>query len=246
MELAIMNRSGSDMQTYPVDLVDVRTRYEEILAAQEEVGGELVVRAKVAAGGAKRFDLLICGEDTDASASSVVGVVFHHHLCNAYFSEDGEKKSPPLCSSLDGVTGTVRESGEVRSCAECPYNEYGSSAKGRGKACKNMIRLYLLTEGIPAPLVISLPPTSIEKWRNYRLSLLAVNHLKVDEVVTELTILKAENAKGDAYGVVKPKMLGRITDEMREVVDFFKAGMRAEIELSADDYNRGDGEDSHA
>lgn len=246
MEFALMNREQKAIQLYSLDLAGIRDLYSEILAAQEEVGGTLTFRAKVPAGGGKSFDILTGNEDMDTSTPSLVGVVIHTQKCNAYFDEDNVGNTPPICSSEDSVCGTIRESGEIRYCNECPLNKFNSSAKGSGKACKNMIRLYVLIEGSPVPIMLTLPPTSIRAWQSYRTSVLAMNRLRPEEAVTEFTLGTATNASGVKYSVVKPKLLGRLSEEMSQVATFFAQGFKSTIELSADDYNRGDGEDSHA
>ena len=48
-------------------------------------------------------------------------------------------------------------------CATCPYNEYGSSLSGRGKACANSIWLYVLIDGEVLPCLLKAPPSSLNK-----------------------------------------------------------------------------------
>ena len=39
-----------------------------------------------------------------------------------------------------------------RACADCPHNQWGTDPKGgKGKACKNMVRVYVLQEGCAFP-----------------------------------------------------------------------------------------------
>ena len=165
MELGLIKKAETKVVEFSFD--GIREIYAEILEAQKEVGGTVVYRAKVATGGGKSFEIETGNEETDTSAQKLVGVVIHSHKCNARFDEN-QTGEPPVCSSMDGITGLDRENGELSNCASCPYNEYGSSIKGSGKACKNMIRLYMMVEGSALPLLISLPPTSLKAWQNYR------------------------------------------------------------------------------
>ncbi len=224
---------------HSLDLSTVREIYGEILSAQEEVGGTVTYRAKVAAGGGKMFEILTGDEAADTAVQSIVGVVIHEQKCSAYF--EGEGNSPPLCSSMDWTYGMERESGDVRRCADCPRHEFGSAEKGGGKACKDMIRLYILTEGAPLPLLLALPPTSLKNWQNYRLATLAPRRLKASDVVTEFSLSPATNAAGIKYSVVKPKLLGRVSEEARTVVTMFASGIKSAVSgdaVTGEDYNR--------
>lgn len=236
MELGLIKPQETAVAAFSFE--GVREIYAEILAAQEEVGGMVTYRAKVATGGGKSFDIDTGNEDTDTSTQRLVGVVIHSHKCNARFDEDSTGE-PPICSSMDGEYGTDAESGEVHTCSKCPYNQYGSSSKGSGKACKNMIRLYMMVEGSPIPLVISLPPTSIKSWQNYRLGVLASRKLKPVEAVTELTLTPQVSKSGNKYSVVRPKLVGKLDEAGAEAARFFASGFVPKVEITADDYNRG-------
>lgn len=235
MELGLIKKAEASVAEFSFD--GIREIYTEIMEAQKEVGGTIVYRAKVATGGGKSFDIDTGNEETDTSVQKLVGVVIHSHKCNARFDENltGE---PPVCSSMDGITGIEKESGELISCANCPYNEYGSSAKGSGKACKNMIRLYMMVEGSALPLLISLPPTSLKPWQNYRLGVLASQKLKPVDVVTELSLSPTVSKKsGNKYSVVKPRLVGKLDEKAAEMAKFFASGFSASVDITADDYN---------
>jgi hypothetical protein len=232
---------AAPLAPHALDLSGVKEVYGEILAAQEEVGGTVTYRAKVAAGGGRLFEIVTGDEAADTSAQTIKGIVIHEQKCSAYF--EGEGSSPPLCSSMDWTYGTERESGEVHRCADCPRHQFGSAEKGGGRACKDMIRLYILTEGIPLPLLLSLPPTSLKNWQNYRLATLAPRRLRASDVVTEFSLSPAVNAAGIKYSVVKPRALGLVDEEARPVVQMFAAGIKSAVsgdEVSGEDYNRGE------
>lgn len=243
MELSIGKSlfAGADTLTvHEMDLSGVREIYGEILAAQDEVGGTVTYRAKVAAGGGKLFEILTGDDAADTAVQTITGVVIHEQKCSAYF-EEGEGNSPPLCASMDWTFGTERESGEVRRCADCPRHAFGSAVKGGGKACKDMIRLYILTEGAALPLLLSLPPTSLKNWQNYRLATLAPRRLKASDVVTEFSLSPAVNAAGIKYSVVKPKLLGRVSPDAAPIVAMFQSGIKSAVSgdtVTGDDYNR--------
>ena len=216
-----------------LDLGAIRRDYAEIAEAQKEVGGMVTFRAKVATGGGKAFDIDTGDEDTSTSVPTFSGVIVYNHNCNAYFDEDSSGNAPPVCSSMDAVTGV----------------DTLSAANGRGKACKNMHRLYIITEGSAIPLMLALPPTSLKAFRNYRLSTLASKHLKPCEVVTEFSLSPQVSQTGQKYSVVKFKLLGKLNDADAKVAKFFADTMKASAskvpEMSADDYNRAGSESDH-
>lgn len=237
MELSLITKAA-DVAVAPFDLSEVREIYAEIMAAQEEVGGTITYRAKIPSGG-KSFDILTGNEDMDTSTPKLVGVVIHSHKCNAMF-EEGSRNSPPLCSSVDGVIGCDANGEHV--CEDCPMNQYGTAkgGAGAGKACKNMIRIYMMTEGCPIPLVLTLAPTSLAGWQSYRLGVLGPKRLKPHEVVTEFSIKLETSRGGDQYSVVRPKLVGLLPDAAKAHAAYFASGFQPKVVMEADDYNRGD------
>lgn len=101
---------------------------------------------------------------------------------------------------MDGKTAIWTDTGELRSCEGCPYNEYGSGAdqtgkQGRGKACKNMRRLYLMMSGDPNLYLLTVPPTSI-KDVNRQLAKILAGGIPYTGMILRFTLEKATNANG--------------------------------------------------
>lgn len=233
MDLSLITKT-ENVAVAPFALSEMRAIYTEILAAQEEVGGTILYRAKIPSGGAKAFEIVTGNDDTDTTVQKLVGVVIHSQKCSARFDED-TRGLPPVCASSDGVIGLEGDVEHV--CADCPFNRFGTAKKGGGKACKNMIRLYMMVEGSPIPIVVSLPPTSIEGWRNYRLGVLGPRQLKPYEVVTELSLTAETNRAGDRYSVVRPRLIGRLSDADKANAAFFASGFQPQLVVDESDYN---------
>lgn len=104
---------------------------------------------------------------------------------------------PPQCMSLDGRTGLGNPGGQ---CTLCKFAQFGSDGRSRGQACKQMIRLLVMTKTTIIPFMLSLPPTSIKAWRQYTMKLLAAQ-LRPDVVVTRFTVDERSNTDGIKYGV---------------------------------------------
>lgn len=80
---------------------------------------------------------------------------------------------PPGCFAIGKVLANMQpcpESPEPQhdTCAGCPHDQWGSSATGKGKACKNARELAVILEEQAGDLenaeifIISIPPTSIK------------------------------------------------------------------------------------
>lgn len=222
------------------DISSAKGIYERIKKAQDAVGGRPTLKAKVGAGGVKIFT--ITNGSKDIVTEKFQGVIVAHHKSNALFVSDDENaenmNTPPICSSVDGITGIVHETGECKNCESCPHNVFGTS--GKGKACKNMHRLFILVEGSPIPVTLSLPPTSLELWRNYALMDVAAAGLDMAEVVTEFSLINEVNAAGQKYSIVNFKLVGKVNEEVKE----FCASMGGAIEtaprlaITAEEYSR--------
>jgi len=216
------------------EIAGMKETYDELRIAQEEVGGTFVWRAKIPSGGGRSFEITE-GDNLIASVPSFSGVIIHNYKCNArYGSEMG---LPPICSSLDGNNGLDTETGEMLECKNCEYNKYGTDKNGRGKACKNMHRVYVLTEGNPIPVLLSIAPTSLRNWQDYRLSL-ASKKLKPSEVKTEFSLEIKSNSEKTNYSVVKFNLEGKISAEAAAIAAMVENGFKATTEITADDYNR--------
>lgn len=236
--LSLFNKSEEVIE-FNIDLAGMKELVAEMKEAMEECDGNIYYKAKMAAGGGKSFEIITGDDDSDVVVPSITGVIVDNHRCNAYFDEDSGGNSPPVCSSNDAKFGINIETGEQIPCAKCPLNEYGSSSKGKGKACKNMHRLYILTEGCPLPVVLSLPPTSLKAWQNYRLSTLAMKKLKPHEVVTEIALSTETSSTGNKYSVAKFKLCGRLSDDNKAMASLLTQNMANDKpELTGDDYNR--------
>ena len=98
---------------------------------------------------------------------------------------------------MDGKIGVIAESGELRTCADCPNNKFGS-AKNGGKACKQKRRMYLLRENESLPILLSLPTGSLAEFSKYVMRLLSRGK-KPNRVVTKFSLKKVQNAGGISY-----------------------------------------------
>jgi hypothetical protein len=87
-------------------------------------------------------------------------------------------------------------------CASCPNNEWGSADTGKGKACQDVRRLALITEGdlqeIETAQVayLKVPVTSLSYWAGYVRDLEAVHHKPPLAFVTEISVKPQQRLPG--------------------------------------------------
>lgn len=236
MNLSLINRTAELPIDAEANFSDLREDYREILEAQEETGVTVSFRAKLPSSGGKNFSIITGDENTDFDTPEFSGVIVRTERCNARF-EDDVLGNPPLCSSMDGINGVEAETGECHKCAVCPYNKYGTASKGSGKACKNMIRLYILVPGIAIPLLLTLPPTSLSAWTNYRINVKTQYRMALNEVSTKFALTNGTSKKGHKYPIVKMSVEGRVADDQREFLEYVSEQLNPKIEITADDYN---------
>jgi len=152
-------------------------------------------RVKLPAGGGTAFEIPSAESDESEMAKDITGVIVYNHPAFAYYRDKyAGGNNPPDCGSFDGATGVGTPGG---SCANCPYNKFGSG-EGQSKLCKNKRMLYILREGELFPITLSLPTGSLKTFTNYVKSQLSRGR-KLNQVVTRISLKKATNASGIAF-----------------------------------------------
>lgn len=211
-------------------------------AVQEEMDGLGSIpfdRVKIPSGGGLAFEVPGETEDDTESLTELVGVILDHNPVNAYWAEKfaGGNESPD-CSSYDGKQGVVRETGECRDCERCPYNQFGSD--GAGKACKNMHRVYILKEGNPVPLILTLPPTSLKYLRNYVAKSIILKGFRCWQVITKVTLKKEKSKDGITYSRAAFALVDKLAPEQIASTEAMKNMVRQiykTIDIEGDEYN---------
>lgn len=113
-------------------------------------------------------------------------------------------------------------------CKSCPLNQFGSS--GKGKACKNQIRLMCLSGAVTAAevptaevLPATLPPTSISNWAAY------VKGLRDMGLVPWATITSLGCEKFKTWFKVTFKPTQRITQDIWVALKARKTSIREQM-----------------
>lgn len=184
-------------------------------------------KVKIPGGGVTQFEMASDNPERPDYIPELEGILLYNHSANAYW-EDGEEyddNTPPLCQSLDGKIGHGTPGGL---CASCGYNAFGSAAKGKGKACKNMRTLYLLRSGEFMPLQISLPPTSIKPYNAFYNTVFALRRRPIYGSIIRISLKKA-SSNGYDYSVATFCKVRDLAGEELAAVKAYAEGFREQV-----------------
>lgn len=241
-----------------LDSFQIANRYEgldpELLAELKDEledldpeSGIMCRQIKLPSGGALVYEVQGDDDGKPTYMDEILGVIIFTHRCSgfwpgAYGTGDDQAKIP-ACSSMDGKTGLWTDTGELRNCETCPMNQFGSATdqkgqQGRGKACKNMRRLYLMLDGDPNFYLLTVPPTSIKEV-NRQLAKIMAGGVPYTGLVVKLSLEKAKNAGGIEYskvviskaGPLPPAIATQAQAMRRQIKDQYQS-----MAITADDY----------
>lgn len=129
-------------------------------------------------------------------------IVLDHILENHYYADsyDPDNPSSPVCFAFSHgdeelVPHEKSSEPQCEQCKGCPMNEFGSAERGRGKACKNIRRLAIITEDeMEDPenatvAYLKVPVTSVKAWAGYVQQLANVMRIPPFAAVTEISIV---------------------------------------------------------
>lgn len=139
--------------------------------------------------------------DNEAITKEIVeGVIIVNQKVRGMWQE-GEKI--PMCSSLDGKSGTEKLVEQARSCETCRYNAWGSGKADAGKACKEMRRILLVEKTDDLyPVQITVPPTSLKIFDGFISTMI---HEKKPPIMFNIRFA-LERAEGGGFKYAKIKM----------------------------------------
>ena len=184
-------------------------------------------RVKIPGGGNLQFEIRSDDPDNPDYERKLVGVILYHHLANAYWPEGSEYDDnvPPFCQSFDGKQG-YGEPGGV--CAACAFNQFGITANGSGKACKNMRQIYLLRSGEYLPLQLSLPPTSLRPFNDFMNLAFVARRRPSYSAIVEIGLKRAESG-GYTYSVATFRKVRDLEGEGLAAVKSYAANFKEQV-----------------
>jgi len=184
-------------------------------------------RVKIPSGGGLAFEIPGDDPENPDTEKEIVGVIVDHHPVNAYWADKyAGANNPPDCSSMDGKVG-MDQDGNRKPCNSCPMNEWGTAEDGRGKACKNMHRVYILREGEMLPLLLTLPPTSLKNLSDYIALRIVSKGMRSYGVVTKVSLKKAQNAGGINYSQAVFSLAGKLAPAQVTAMADYSLGIKS-------------------
>lgn len=211
-----------DTELQPIDETTTALAIPDAASIKE------IIEANVGAGGISEFDLdrvrvpagggttwEVPTIDGPQDAKTIDGVIVAWKDSRSYWAHqyDGSK-SPPDCSSPDGVTGIGSPGGD---CQTCPFAQFGTAMDATGKntagqACKLGRVMFIMQPGRTLPLVVTAPPSSLKPVRSYFLRL-ASQGVPYYGVTTRLGLVKAQSGNGITYSQIEATPGGRLATE---------------------------------
>jgi hypothetical protein len=155
-------------------------------------------------------------------------IILAQTLENQFYADDFVEGQPasPACYAFGDDRKTMVPHEQVENpvnptCAGCPNKEWGTASRGKGKACNDVIRLALVTQGDLEDLAaaelayLKLPYFSTLDWAGYVRQLDEAHHKPPMAFVTELSV------------VPDAKSQFRVRFRMVEPIETDNAGMEA-------------------
>lgn len=148
---------------------------------------------KSPSGGSTVFS--VPGLSGDEAEKELTGIILNYTTPRAYWdTPDPVEGTPPVCFSPDSIV-----SQDGKSCAHCPFNDYGSKdGDSNAKACKESVIIFLLRPNSIVPLLVRVPVTSKLTFLKYTTRLISTL-TPISSVVTKITLEKATSKAGKPY-----------------------------------------------
>ena len=201
---------------------------------------------KIPSGGNLAFTVQGDEDGDEDYLKDIEGVIVFTHRMNGYWPNAfGSSTNPedkiPVCSSMDGKSGLNIRTGEICECDKCPCNQYCSDPNGgKGKACKNMRRIYLMRSNDPNLYLLTVPPTSIKEVNKALTRIMASKGIPYTNLIVGFKLAKATNANGINYATVVVDKRGILPPAVAQTAKAMRQEIKAkykEIAITMDDYS---------
>ena len=166
---------------------------------------------KSPSGGSTVFS--VPGLSGDEAEKVLTGIIIDYTTPRAYWNTpDPVEGTPPDCLSQNSII-----SHDGKSCALCPYNDFGSKdGETNAKACKESVLLFLLRPDNIIPLLVRVPVTSKSRYLKYATRLLSTL-TPISSVVTKITLEKATSKAGKPFALFNFEAVSKLSSEEAEL-----------------------------
>lgn len=236
---ALVKASDYSVLSDPATALEI---VRDTLAGQEVTEFDLT-RIRIPSGGGTAFEIPSKIGEEDEVVKAIQGVMLFTKTSRAYWkAKYAGGSEPPDCSSANGVTAQARvdldtgKSMEIPAdhdettghllCDTCQFNQWGTATdengtRTRGKACREARQVFILTPKRLLPVVIALPPTSLQSFKHYLLGLGEVGK-NWHHVVTSVSLEKVSGS-GPDYSMAKFAVGEALDEEQVRAMDAYRA-----------------------
>jgi len=195
-------------------------------------------RVKIPSGGSTIFEYPTGDPDNPETVKELYGVIVDQYRVNSYWKEVYSGKGvPPDCASLDAEHGIGSPGGD---CLHCPLNKFKSDPKGgKGKACKNLYRVYVVRGGKFAPFNITVPPSSLKLFTDFLSKRVVLEGYRPFNILTKITLKKIPASDVPAYSQVIFQVVGPISEEKAAIMEAYSVDLKPATRsqnVQADEY----------
>jgi hypothetical protein len=203
------------------------TKWSDELAKYATEGAEKEVAPAGAFVSFKSGVLTVGGQRMDDNKLNciVLDSVYENALYEGDYDQENPK--PPVCYAFAQTEEGLRPhekapKPQYEGCKGCPQNEFGTAERGKGKACKNIRRLAIISADAMTPEAVAeaevfgvkVPVTSVKGWAYYVKGLNATLKRPPFAVVTEMKVIPDEKWQFR----VQFKALDNVPDELIEAI----------------------------
>lgn len=184
---------------------------------------------KSPSGGSTVFS--VPGISGDEPAKELTGIILDYETPRAYWdTPDPVEGTPPVCHSADSII-----SHDGKSCAICPFNDYGSkNGDSNAKACKESVTLFLLRPENIMPIIVRIPVSSKVRFQRYMTRLVG-KMIPISSVVTRITLERTTNKTGQPYSLYSFEAISELSPEEAESARNFGKRFMEFVEAAATD-----------
>jgi len=169
--------------------------------------------------------------DGKTSQGPLSVVILDHRSFNSYYTKryDPNNPAPPDCFAIAKIIAELAPHEEAadpqaESCAECPMNQWGSAATGKGKACRNQVRLAVAAaDATPSsePMILRVSPTALKSWNGLVNDLESIGRIPL-QMVTEISF---------DQNLAYPSLLFQAVEEHDRLEEFWRLREKAQALL---------------
>jgi len=179
------------------DLLPANVDFDDMLENLAEMDNIEYPRIRFKKIGKRPWLFYLTDDDDDQGVEEFEGVILFYGRQNTYWAQgyDKDNPTPPDCFSVDGKTGSKsREGNKFGDCRSCHFNKFKSHPTGKGKACRNQIKVYIQRVGNIVPSTLFLAPTSLGSFtRNYLMDQITQKGLSYWKVLTKFKVWQKDD-----------------------------------------------------